>query len=165
MVERLRSLGVHIEAGEIANVGAAGTLGRRHLAELIVQAKKASTVREAFHRYLGDHGRASVPKTRLPVADAIALVRNAGGVASWAHPNYDCSMESLTELKRLGLGAIEAEYPAFRSSRVKELRHLAASLGLAVTGDSDCHGPNEPHRAVGASSITHDELSRLREMI
>src|ERR1700686_5887427 len=114
MIERLRGLGVHVEEETMANDG---TLGRRHLAELIVQAKKAATVREAFQRYLGDHGRASVPKTRLRVADAIALVRGASGVASWAHPTYDCSMETLLELKRLGLGAVEAEYPAFRANR------------------------------------------------
>ena len=165
MVERLHSLGVHVKEEAVASLGDVTTLGRRHLAALIVQTKKAATIREAFQRYLGDHGRASVPKTRLPVADAIALVRGASGVASWAHPNYDCSMATLVELKRFGLGAIEAEYPAFRASRIKELRQMASTLGLAVTGGSDCHGPNEPHRAIGTSSITHGELKRLREMI
>ncbi len=164
MIERLRKLGVRIDKAEVAHLGDA-SLGRRHLAELLVQAKQATSVREAFQRWLGDHGRASVPKTRLPVADAIALVRGAGGVASWAHPNYDCTRETLLELKGLGLGAVEAEYPAFRSGRIRELRGLARELGLAVTGGSDCHGPDEPRRAIGTSSITHDELMGLREMI
>ena len=165
MIERLHTLGVHIEEADIADLGDTTTLGRRHLAELLVQAKKAVSVREAFQRYLGDHGRATVPKTRLPVGEAIALVRGANGVASWAHPNYDCNQETLLELKRLGLGAIEAEYPAFRANRVKELRQLARELGLAITGGSDCHGPGLPHRSVGATSISHEELQRLREMI
>jgi predicted metal-dependent phosphoesterase TrpH len=164
MIKRLHALGVHIEEAEVANLGDATTLGRRHLAEILVTAQKAATVREAFQRYLGDRGRASVPKARLPVADAIALVRGANGVAAWAHPTYDCSMEALIELKRLGLGAVEAEYPAFRSSRVKRLRSWAKELGLAVTGGSDCHGPGQPHRCVGASSITHEELMQLREL-
>jgi len=165
MVERLRELGVPVEEEAIAGLGDEASLGRRHLAELIVRTKKAATVREAFHRYLGDHGQATVPKTRLPVADAIRLVRSAGGVASWAHPNYHCNMDSLSELKRFGLGAIEAEYPAFRPTRIRELRELARQLGLAVTGGSDCHGPGQPHRAIGASSISHEELLRLRDMI
>jgi predicted metal-dependent phosphoesterase TrpH len=165
MVERLHALGVHIEAADVANLGDEATLGRRHLAELLVQAKQATSVREAFQRYLGDRGRATVAKTRLPVAEAIALVRGATGVAAWAHPSYDCTKETLLELKRLGLGAVEVEYPAFRSSRTKELRGLAKELGLAVTGGSDCHGPGQPHRSVGASSISHDELQRLRELI
>ncbi|MBI1831845.1 MAG: PHP domain-containing protein [Planctomycetes bacterium] len=163
MVERLRLLGVPVEEEAIVQLGDEASLGRRHLAELIVRAKKASSVREAFQRYLDDQGRASVPKTRLPVSDAIGLVRSAGGVASWAHPNYDCTMDSLLELKRVGLGAIEAEYPAFRASRTSALRALARQLGLAITGGSDCHGPG--NRAVGACSISHDELLRLRDMI
>jgi predicted metal-dependent phosphoesterase TrpH len=165
MVRRLDRLGVHIEEAEIASLGDTASLGRRHLAELVVQAKKAATVREAFQRYLGDQGDATVPKKRLPIADAIALVRSAGGVAAWAHPGCDCTQQSLLELKRLGLGAIEAEYPAFRPSRIRELRRLATELGLAITGGSDCHGPSQPGRAVGAHSISHDELLRLREMI
>jgi len=171
MIKRLHALGVHIEEAEVTRVVASSgdhattstTLGRRHLAEILVQAKKAATVREAFQRYLGDRGRATVPKARLPVAEAIALVRGASGVAAWAHPNYDCSKETLLELKRLGLGGVEAEYPAFRPSRIKRLRGWAKELGLAVTGGSDCHGPGQPHRCVGASSITHEELMQLRE--
>ena len=163
MVARLKELGVPIKEEQIARLQKTVSLGRRHLAELLVETKQAATVRDAFRRYLHDHGRAAVPKTRLPVADAIALVRGASGVAAWAHPNYDCTKESLLELKRLGLGAIEVEYPAFRASRVKELRQLAAELGLAISGGSDCHGPGEPHRAIGASSISHAELVQLQE--
>jgi hypothetical protein len=161
MIERLGGLGIHFKPEEMAR---APSLGRRHLAEMLVQAKKASSVREAFQRWLGDHGRANVPKVRLPIADALALVRAAGGVASWAHPNYDCTRESLLELKRLGLAAIEAEYPAFRASRAKELRQLAGELGLAISGGSDCHGPDEARRAVGTCSIAHEELVRLRSV-
>jgi predicted metal-dependent phosphoesterase TrpH len=165
MIGRLAALGVPINEEDVANLGDVTTLGRRHLAELIVQSKKAATIREAFQRYLGDHGRAAVAKTRLPVAQAIALVRGAGGVASWAHPNTDCSRETLIELRRLGLGAIEGQYPAFTQSRSKELRRLADDLGMAITGGSDCHGPDPLRRAVGVSSITRDELTRLRDMI
>ncbi|MBI2807131.1 MAG: PHP domain-containing protein [Planctomycetes bacterium] len=162
MIARLRGQGVPIEEAAIARLSNSTTLGRPHVAALIVQARKAGSVREAFQRYLHDQGKAAVPKTRLPVAEAIALVRQAGGVASWAHPNYHCTREALVELKRLGLSAVEVEYPAFQARRRKELRQLAAEVGLTITGGSDCHGPGQPHRAVGASSITHDELERLR---
>jgi predicted metal-dependent phosphoesterase TrpH len=163
MIERLGSLGVHFTDKEVAEWTRAPSLGRRHLAEMLVRAKKASSIREAFQRWLGDERKATVPKTRLPVADAIKLVRDAGGVASWAHPNYHCTRETLLELKSCGLAAIEAEYPAFRASRVHELRQLAETLGLAISGGSDCHGPDELKRAVGTCSISRDEWNRLRE--
>ena len=129
-----------------------------------MRARRVGSVREAFARYLKDDGRASVPKLRLPVAEAIALVRGAGGVAAWAHPSYDCTRETLAELRRLGLGAVEAEYPTTRPTRVRELRGLARELGLAVTGGSDCHGPDQPRRGVGACGISAEELDALRRM-
>ncbi len=164
MVERLRKLGVPIAEADVAALPADTTLGRRHLAELIVRVKGASTLREAFQRWLSDHGRAAVPKSRLPVAVAIERVRSAGGVASWAHPPYDSTRENLAELKTMGLGAVEVEYPTIKTNRARQLRMWAGELGLAVSGGSDCHGPDEPHRAIGASSIHRDELEHLRSM-
>jgi predicted metal-dependent phosphoesterase TrpH len=162
MVGRLRACGVSLEEGDLRAGGAPGSLGRRHLAELLVRAGRVGSVREAFARYLKDDGRAAVPKLRLPVAEAVALVRGAGGVAGWAHPSYDCTREALVELRGLGLGAIEADYPTTRPARSRELRGWARDLGLAVTGGSDCHGPDQPRRAVGACGVSAAEVEVLR---
>ena len=158
MVERLRLLGVSVDEKELLTIP--DTLGRPHLAEMIVKAGKASSVREAFRRYLLDNGRVNVPKKRLPVAEALTLVRAAGGVAAWAHPGYHCDQRRLVELRALGLGGIEIEYPDTPPSRRRELRAWAATLGLAVTGGSDCHGPGR--RTVGTCSVSDEELERLR---
>lgn len=161
MVERLRGRGVSLEGEERQIHGSPDALGRRHLAEMLVRARRVSTVREAFLRYLGDRGGVAVPKKRLPVAEAIALVRAAGGVAAWAHPPYDCTREQLSELRDLGLGAIEVEYPNVRRSRTLELRQWAEQLGLAITGGSDCHGPGR--RGVGSCTISAAEFAHLRQ--
>src|SRR5207302_2644994 len=136
MVEQLKRCGVPLAEKDLQPHANVDALGRRHLAEMMVKAGHARSLREAFARYLGDNGRAAVPKTRLPVAEAIALVRGAGGVAAWAHPSYDCNGENLRELRRLGLGALEVAYPGFRARRMQELRALAKAFGLAVTGGS-----------------------------
>jgi 3',5'-nucleoside bisphosphate phosphatase len=163
MIARLRTLGVHLSEAAVAGVGTTGTLGRRNLAELLVRDGKAATVREAFQRYLADHARAAVPKRRLPVAEAVALVRGAGGVAAWAHPTYDCTKPALAELHALGMDAVEVDFPSCRQTRGRELRGWAADLGLAVTGGSDCHGPGQPSRSLGACSVTAAELGALRQ--
>ena len=162
MLERLRALGVPLEAEELADTSATIALGRRHLAELLVKAGRAGTVQQAFQRYLGDRGRVSVPKRCLPVGEAIALIRGAGGVASWAHPSYDCTLESLQELRGLGMLALEVDFPSCRPGRGRELRAWAKLLDLAVTGGSDCHGPGLPRRAVGVCGLTSVELEQLR---
>jgi 3',5'-nucleoside bisphosphate phosphatase len=163
MIERLRQRGVSIEGeGPAILPSRPDSLGRRHLAELLVRQGKVSNIREAFSRYLGERGGVIVPKIGLPIALALDLVRRSGGVAAWAHPAYDCTRETLSELRSLGLSAVEAEYPDTRSARIRELRAWAAELGLAVSGGSDCHGPGR--RSVGACSITLDELEALRRM-
>jgi predicted metal-dependent phosphoesterase TrpH len=163
MVARLRQLGVHLPDEMVDAAPTDGTLGRRNLAELLVRAGQAATVREAFQRFLHDRGRAVVPKTRLPIGDAIAVVRGAGGVAAWAHPSYDCTEATLTELRAMGLGGVEVDYPSCRPGRSRELRIWAARLGLAVTGGSDCHGPEPADRGIGTFGISAAEFAALRQ--
>lgn len=160
MIERLRGRGVSLAEEEQCVQGAPEALGRRHLAEILVRARRVANVREAFQRYLGDQGDVAVPKKRLPVAEALALVRDAGGVAAWAHPPYDCTQENLAELRELGLAAVEVEYPDVRRSRILQLRGWAEQLNLAVTGGSDCHGPGR--RSVGSCTISAAEFAQLR---
>jgi predicted metal-dependent phosphoesterase TrpH len=160
MIERLRGCGVSVD--EQMHTEQPDALGRRHLAQWLVDQGKVGSIREAFARWLRDGGRADVPKKRLPVAEAIALVRGAGGVAAWAHPAYDGSDAGLAELARLGLGAVEVEFPGLRRSRGADLRRWAQALGLEVTAGSDCHGPGR--RAVGTCTVSDEELNRLRRL-
>ncbi|MCC6418442.1 MAG: PHP domain-containing protein [Gemmataceae bacterium] len=164
MAERLRGAGVSLDEGEVRAAAGAAVPGRRLLAELVVRAGRAATVREAFRRYLSDRGPAALPSPALPAAAAIALVRAAGGVAALAHPSYDEGTRPiLLELRSLGLGAVEVDYPGLHASKRRRLRALAVELGLAVSGGSDCHGPDVVHRAVGSGGVTAAEFNALRQ--
>jgi predicted metal-dependent phosphoesterase TrpH len=164
LVDQLRPLGVCLDSADVDAVLTNPVVGRRHLAELLVATRHVSTVRQAFTRYLGDRGDLTIPPVRLPLAQALAMVHQAGGIAACAHPSYDCTRETLAELKRLGLDAVEVDYPGFRAGRTRRLRTWAAQLGLAVTGGSDCHGPGNHYRDVGAHGITLAELEVLRQL-
>jgi predicted metal-dependent phosphoesterase TrpH len=131
---------------------------------VLVKARRVTSIREAFTRYLGERGRVAVPSIGLPAAEAIALLQGAGGVAAWAHPAYDCTRERLLHLRSVGLQGVEAVYPSCRHARSRELRAWAAELGLVITGGSDCHGPGQHHHAIGASGITLEELDRIRRL-
>lgn len=162
MVRRLRARGVPLDEAAPGHHPEYNALGRRHLAALLVSAGRARTVREAFTHYLGETGSAAVPKLRLPVAEAIALVREAGGAACWAHPRGQCTRATLAELRDCGLHALEVRYPGYRSVQTRELSTWAAELNLAVTAGSDCHGPGHPSRAVGACTVNAAELEQVR---
>ena len=164
MVDRLRACGVTLAAADIQAAVGVGVPGRRHLAQMLVQSRRVASLREAFFRYLHDNGRVAVPKAALPAADAIVLIRGAGGVVSWAHPTYDGSREKLSRIRDLGLQAIEVQFPGCNAGRERQLRVWAADLDLVVTGGSDCHGPGPVRRALGSRGITLTELEALRSL-
>ncbi len=157
MVERLRQQGVTVRVDGLVSQ----SLGRRHLAELLVQQGRAGSVREAFQRWLRDGASCCVPKLRLDVQRAIQLVREAGGVAVWAHPTYHSqTRQELRELASWGLGGVEVEYPDTVRAQRQRMTELACEFGLAISGGSDCHGPGK--RAIGCATISDEQLARLR---
>ena len=113
------------------------------------------SVREAFQRATSAiGGRAAVPKRRLPVADAMALVRGSrrrGGVG--ASDLEIATRETLRRTARASASArLEVDFPACRPGRRARVAALGGrDAGLAVTGGSDCHGPGDPPRHVSAS--------------
>ena len=64
----------------------------------------------------------------------------------------------------MGLAAVECAYPWPSRAHETRLRQLARAVRLAVTGGSDTHDPDVPTRAVGARTVTLDELARIREL-
>ena len=163
-VAALANRGLAISADRAALVEAASvSLGRRHVAGLLVACRFATTLHEAFHRYVGKLRGEVGPKLRLPIGEAIALAHDAGGVTSLAHPPPDFTEEQFAALAAVGLDAVEAEYEWGRSSRTGRLREVAARHGLLVSGGSDCHGPIPPRRGIGSHSVTSVELDRLRQ--
>ena len=162
MADKLRGCGVTIDDEMLAESDHGGSLGRRTLAELLCANGRVGSVREAFARYLGDGGPADLPKQRLPLEQAIALVRAAGGATSLAHPRQTLTFSDLKLLNEAGLQAIEVEYPTHRAARVRDLREWASALSMAITGGSDCHGPEPLYRGIGCRGITMEELDALR---
>lgn len=160
MTKKLRSFGVTIEDPPTQCADAA--LGRRMLATQLANSGAVDSVRDAFNRYLDDDKPAFVQKELLPLDEAILLVRGACGVSSYAHPGNELDARRLAELAEIGLGAVEVEYPALKNSRKLQLRQWANDLGLAITGGSDCHGPDISKRSVGVSTISDQELFLLR---
>ncbi len=163
MADRLRSLGLTIDLAFLRQTFPRATLGRKHLADYLHKTGQVASYRAGFAEYLGDGGPAQVAKPRLPFHDAINLIRNAGGVAGWAHPPYDTRFEACRELADAGLGAIEVQGPATSARISQRWRAWADDLGLAVTAGSDFHAPDRPGRWVGAITLPRPDLDRLRD--
>jgi hypothetical protein len=162
MVGNLRKSGIELDEPVPNLPSHRVSLTRRHLAEALVRAGKAGSIRDAFGRYLHDGSRYVAPKVQIHAERAIECIHSAGGVAALAHPPGDFHQGDLSELRGQGLDAIEVRFPNCQRSRSLEIRGWADQLGLAVTGGSDCHGPAPWTRALGALGATRSEVDVLR---
>jgi predicted metal-dependent phosphoesterase TrpH len=146
MVDRLRELGAPVEHSVVAALAGDGALGRPHVAQALVEAGVVPHAAAAFTpEWIGDGGRAWVAKHALDPAEAIALVRNAGGVTVFAHPGAATRGpvvrdEVIASMAAAGLDGLEVDHPDHDPATRARLRSLATSLGLLVTGSSDDHG-------------------------
>ncbi len=132
--------------------------GSRHLAQILVNQKKAHSIQNAYWKHLRffqDDIHAW-----LTIQEACDLLHKAGGISMLAHPPEDITLRDLSLLKDFGLDGIEVEYPGFKMSRRKLLKEWAIKLEFCTGGGSDCHGL--PPRTIGSSSITILELDKIK---
>lgn len=121
---------------------AGGTVGRPHIAIALREGGHIASTEEAFQRYLVP---CNVPKRFFPVAEAIALVHRAGGVAVLAHPPFISKdrrdiVRLLDALVPLGLDGVEAWNSGATNDDIDWGITQARQRNLLVTGGSDFHG-------------------------
>ena len=135
----------------LAQVPPGATVGRPHLADALVARGHVADRDEAFARILHSGSPYHVGHRAPEAADAVRLVRDAGGIAVMAHPlaarrGRVVGDDAIAGLAAAGLAALEADHPDHLPSERDHLRRLARELGLLVTGSSDFHGAGRAHR-------------------
>ncbi|MFK4763490.1 PHP domain-containing protein [Desulfobaculum sp. SPO524] len=154
ILEKLRSGGVAITDEELRAKAGNGSIGRPHIAQLLLEKGHVPTIQAAFTDYLGDKGRAYVPKAKLTPEEAIALLKSEGATVILAHPftlrlAYEDLYHCLKGLKAMGLDGLECHYTEHSNRLTKEYEGLAYRLDLAVSGGSDFHGSVKPEVQLG----------------
>jgi len=163
MAAKLTELGVPVQAERVLDRAAGGAVGRMHMALELVAQGFCRSVDDAFSRYIGDRGPGYVPKEQLTAAEAIALVKGAGGCAILCHPGLVADDEEGVErLARLGFDAIEVHSPSHSPQQERLLMEVADRVGLAVSGGSDFHGEGKPDVHLGQEAVSFIELCELQ---
>jgi len=147
MLNRLQAMGMGVPAHDVLARAQNGNVGRPHLARALVERGFVGSADEAFDRYLGTNKPAYVPRPDVSVTDAIAVIREAGGIASLAHPGLHNRDEAIPDLMAAGLTAIEVYHPKHAFGRASRYRRIARRYELLVTGGSDFHGVDEGDHA------------------
>jgi hypothetical protein len=162
IVAKLNGLGIPVRWERVKALAGEGAVGRPHVARAMIEVGAATSVNDAFDRYLGRGRPAHVERQRLTPAEAVRLVRAAGGVPVLAHPLSVLNLEAtLAEMVPAGLLGIEAYYGAYKPEERGALADIAAFHNLITTVGSDFHGDVHGGAVIGGTPGPPEALSRL----
>ena len=154
MVETFRRVGFDVSYTELLDIAAGESVGRPHMARLLVQKGICPSTREAFARFLGDGKAMYVPRVLLTPAEVLALLQAEGATTVLAHPMlikapYPELEAMVKSLAAMGLDAVETYYSEHDAAATRRAKRLADRFSLAVSGGSDYHGAVRPEVKLG----------------
>jgi predicted metal-dependent phosphoesterase TrpH len=164
MIWKLAGMGVTVSWGRVQEIaGDRSAFGRPHIAEALRERGYVDSINDAFCRYIGLDGPAYVARYKLTPAQAVEIIRAAGGLPVLAHPWRQRDM--VVRLSACGLVGLEAYYPRYSDEERRELVSLGEQYGLVVTGGTDFHGyEDNGDLTVGDVAVPLDTLERLRAL-
>jgi hypothetical protein len=161
MVERLAEAGIDLPAALDALPPPADddSLGRPRIARAMISIGMATSIDDAFERWLSPGRPGYVARVGLGPVDAIRAIRAAGGLPSLAHfAEAPSKLALLEELRAEGLGGLEVHHRSFDEATVSAMAAVAVSLRLVPTGGSDYHGDHGPYAESHAGLWVPDEI-------
>ncbi len=151
----LRTHGIDITDEELAIESGGGTVGRPHIAAVMLAKGHVPDTATAFDLWLARGRPGYVPRRRLQPAEGILLARESGAVPILAHPHTlginraEDMARLLNELVEYGLVGLEAIYAGYHRHEREGYSDLARRFGLVASGGSDYHGVYKPGLEIG----------------
>lgn len=154
IIDKLCKLGIAISVDELNKQATGISVGRPHIAQLLVEKKAALSIDDAFRKYLIKGALAYVERFRLNAEEIVSVLKQSGATVVLAHPGMinisEDEMQKFTEaLKDRGLDALEIFTPHNTDEKILFLKELADKLDLKYSGGSDFHGTKKPDNKMG----------------
>lgn len=156
MVTKLNQLGMKTDFEQVLKKAEGATIGRPHLAEVMLENKFVASYNDAFQKYLYVGGPVYVPKAKLTPSEAIELLHQAGGVAVLAHPALTDRDAMIAELVSSGMDGIEIFHPTQKKSARKKYRQIGEQFGLFFSGGSDSHHRKGRYGDTGDQKVPYE---------
>jgi 3',5'-nucleoside bisphosphate phosphatase len=165
ILEKLVGLGMKLEWERVREIAGAGTVGRPHIAQALLEKGYISNLREAFAKYLAFGGPAYIPREKISPMEAVELIISANGLPVLAHPLTGGRVDPeklIGELVKSGLAGLEAYYKDYPAEDRKRLVRLADKYGILTTGGSDYHGLDESaEMMMGDANVPPEVVDKL----
>ncbi|AFS78547.1 PHP domain-containing protein [Gottschalkia acidurici 9a] len=140
IIEKLNKLDIDITLEEVKKASKNGTMGRPHIARVLIEKGIVDTVKGAFDIYLGKGKPAYVERYKVSIEDAIDLIHSIGGASIVAHPGLMKNKLVLDYVLQQNIDGMEVIHSKHTLEQTEKLRELAKKFNLIETAGSDCHG-------------------------
>lgn len=166
ILDKLYHIGVKLSEERLFQIAGVGSIGRMHIARLMLEEGYVRTTQEAFDRYLVYGKPGFVPRYRLTPEEAIMLIKKIGGIPVLAHPKFGANKKKIVKfLVSKGLKGIEVYYEKHTQYETERYLEWAKEFKLIPTGGSDSHGLIEggTEDCVGKIEIDYKILKELKK--
>jgi predicted metal-dependent phosphoesterase TrpH len=163
IIEKLARDGVALEFEQIKSIAQNCSLGRPHIAEVLVENGYVSSINEAFVRYLGYQSSYYEPKKNIHPREVIQIIHDNGGIPVIAHPGIINDERVLYDLIMAGALGLEVWHPDHTIRSQQHFYEIALKNGLLMTGGSDCHGRRGSYVSIGMTGCGKKDVDRLKD--
>lgn len=155
LINVLNEMGFEISLDELEKGRKGGFIGKPVIARALADKGYIETYEEAFRgdRIFGSPEARAVKKDKIQAAEAIKLIKAAGGIAVLAHPvqtrhigdpgseEFYTNIEKIIrQLKTQGISGLECYHPDQDAAQTERFIELAEKYDLSITRGSDFHG-------------------------
>lgn len=163
IVQNLTTAGYPISVDDVMALAGDGTVGRPHVARVLVANGYADSVSDAFARFLTRGKPGYAISEKITPEGAIQAINRAGGVAVLAHPwSTKDPLGAVKRLQPVGLTGLECYYGEYTPAVREDLAKLARAYDLIATGGSDFHGQGMKSVDLGGVFVPPEVVDTLR---
>ena len=160
ILDKLRENNMPISYEELLSRTEGKTIGRPHIAQLMIEKGYVKNLREAFNHYIGEGKKCYFQGAPFTVQEAIEVIHQARGKVFVAHPQLLPEEFPIEKLLKLPFDGLECYYcRIFKKSWVE----IAHAKGWMISGGSDYHGVIKPEIELGCSGVDEETFNRIFE--
>jgi 3',5'-nucleoside bisphosphate phosphatase len=165
IVNKLNNLGFNIHLDEVLEKANNSSVGRPHIAQVMLEKGIVSSFYEAFNKYIGNGSPAFEKKVHVSPESAFKIITDAGGLSFIAHPG-NIPEHLLKELIDSGMDGIEVVHPSHNKLQQRFYRGVVNSYFLLECGGSDYHGgKREDDNNFGKYNVNTSSVEAMRKRL
>lgn len=137
------------------------TIGRPHIAKIMVEKGYVKSIREAFSHFIGDGKCCYEQGDTASVDEVVDVIKQVKGKVFLAHPHLFQEGSFVKEILSHSFDGIECYYARCPKEKERRWLKIAKEKSLLISGGSDFHGAMKPHIPLGCSWVSQEEFLKI----